>query len=708
MRRWGASPPACSTMVEAHDRPRRHDRGHRRGRSTRPPGPAARSARPTSTRRRSTHPFPKHCCTSVNEVVCHGIPDAQPRAARGRHHQRRRDAQVSTGTTATPRGPSSSARWTPEARRLVEDTFEAMRRGIAAVRPGAHVGDIGHAIQTFAEGQGLLRGAPVRRARHRQGLPRPADHLAHGRPGRGRRARARHDLHDRADDQRSATGAATSCADHWTAITDGPVPLRAVRAHRHGHGGRRRRSSPSREGELDLDLGRPYACGRGWQPQSARVPPGSPFATVCCPPLRGPGGPNVRGSARGPAAEDAGAPRGGDPPVCRALPPHARALAEAYAAASERDVGEEGEEVVVAGRVHDGPLLRQAHLLPPAGRLRSLPGGARRADVVGEERPGALRAVRRHGRPRRASRGATGRTKKGEPTVFADEWTFLSKALRPLPEKWHGSPGRRGPPARPGPRPRRRIPGRASASACARASSKTMRRYLDDHGFEEVDTPVLQTKASGALARPFLTHHNALDIELVLRIAPETWLKQCVAGGMDRVYEVARCFRNEGMDPSHLQDFTMVEWYAAYWNYQDNMDFTEGLILHLLDEVLGTRADPVRRRRDRLLAAVAAPGAAGPGRSGTAGIDYAEHADAASLLRRDPRQGDRARARRSRAARARHPDRPALQEGLAAPARASRVRDGAPDRPVAARPQERRGPRRASTATSSSSTAGRS
>ncbi len=184
--------------------------------------------------------------------------------------------------------------------------------------------------------------------------------------------------------------------------------------------------------------------------------------------------------------------------------------------------------------------------------------------------------------------GTTARTKKGEPSVWASDWTFLTKALLPLPEKWKGL---------------------ADVEACQRARYldlvsnpatrerfrfrsrfvKEMRRYLDEHDFEEVDTPILQTKVTGALAKPFVTHHNAMDMRCVLRIAPETWLKQCVAGGMDRVYEVARCFRNEGMDPAHLQDFTMVEWYAAYWNYRDNMDFTEGLLLHLVDTLLGTR-----------------------------------------------------------------------------------------------------------------------
>lgn len=184
--------------------------------------------------------------------------------------------------------------------------------------------------------------------------------------------------------------------------------------------------------------------------------------------------------------------------------------------------------------------------------------------------------------------GRTARTKKGEPSVWASGWTFLSKSLLPLPEKWSGLADLET-------RQRERYLDLVSNPASRERFRfrsrfvKEMRRYLDDRGFEEVDTPILQTKVTGALAKPFITHHNAMDMRCVLRIAPETWLKQCVAGGMDRVYEVARCFRNEGMSPAHLQDFTMVEWYAAYWNYQDNMDFTEGLILNLVDVLLGSR-----------------------------------------------------------------------------------------------------------------------
>ena len=303
--------------------------------------------------------------------------------------------------------------------------------------------------------------------------------------------------------------------------------------------------------------------------------------------------------------------------------PRTHSLAEAYALAEEQA----GQNVVVAGRVMTVRAFGKLtffHLQDGSGRCQIALDQA----AVGREALDAFAQYVDMG-DHVGVVGRTGRTKKGEPTVFADEWTFLSKALRPLPEKWHGLSDIEA-------RQRDRVldlvanPGTRDRFRLRTRFVKGMRRYLDDHGFEEVDTPVLQTKASGALARPFLTHHNALDMELVLRIAPETWLKQCVAGGLDRVYEVARCFRNEGMDPSHLQDFTMVEWYAAYWNYQDNMDFTEGLVLHLLDEVVGSRRItyagreidftppwPRRELRDLVLE--------------DSGIDYLEHPDAASL-----------------------------------------------------------------------------
>jgi lysyl-tRNA synthetase class 2 len=115
-----------------------------------------------------------------------------------------------------------------------------------------------------------------------------------------------------------------------------------------------------------------------------------------------------------------------------------------------------------------------------------------------------------------------------------------------------------------------------------------IRRWLDERGFLEVETPMLQAAASGAAARPFSTHHNALDRDFYLRISPETYLKRVVAGGFDRVYEIGRNFRNEGIDTSHLQEFTMLEWYAAYWDYTDNMTAVRDLIVAALEEVTGS------------------------------------------------------------------------------------------------------------------------
>ena len=191
--------------------------------------------------------------------------------------------------------------------------------------------------------------------------------------------------------------------------------------------------------------------------------------------------------------------------------------------------------------------------------------------------------------------GVSGRmmvTRTGEPTVNAEEVTFLGKALRPLPEKFHGLQDRelcyR----------QRYLDLIMNRETMERFMLRTrlvrvIRSFLEQHRFEEVETPALQTKPSGAAARPFVTHHNALDMPVYLRIAPETWLKRLIVGGYDRVFEFARCFRNEGMDPSHLQDFTMLEYYAAWWNYEDNMRFTEKLFQHMLQEVMGTLEVPI-------------------------------------------------------------------------------------------------------------------
>jgi len=178
-------------------------------------------------------------------------------------------------------------------------------------------------------------------------------------------------------------------------------------------------------------------------------------------------------------------------------------------------------------------------------------------------------------------------TKTKEKSILVNEFVLLSKTLRPLPEKWHGISDLEV-------KYRQRyldlIMNKETCDRFVMRSKmiKLFREYLDNHGFIEVETPILQTKKSGALAKPFVTHHNALDIDVYLRIAPETYLKRLVAGGMDRVYDLGKCFRNEGIDPSHLQEFTMLEFYAAYWNYKDLMKFTQDLIKYVVEKLIGS------------------------------------------------------------------------------------------------------------------------
>ena len=186
--------------------------------------------------------------------------------------------------------------------------------------------------------------------------------------------------------------------------------------------------------------------------------------------------------------------------------------------------------------------------------------------------------------------GATGEiftTQTGEKTLRVNDFTFLGKALRPMPEKFHGLSDteikyrQRYVDLIANEDTRRVFLGRSKFYAF-------LHRFLGENGFLEVETPILQTAVCGAAARPFYTHHNALNQDCNLRIAPETYLKQCIAGGFDRVYEVAKCFRNEGMDTQHLQEFTQVEWYVSYWNFEDNVKFYKKFIRELLLELTGS------------------------------------------------------------------------------------------------------------------------
>ncbi len=188
--------------------------------------------------------------------------------------------------------------------------------------------------------------------------------------------------------------------------------------------------------------------------------------------------------------------------------------------------------------------------------------------------------------------GGVFKTKTGEITVRAAKVTLLAKALRSLPLGKGATEGEQhGSLSDPETRYRQRYADLAIHAEVRdvfrlRAEAITfLRRFLDDHGFVEVETPALQPLYGGALAQPFVTHHNALDADLYLRIATELYLKRCIVGGLDRVYEIGKDFRNEGMDRYHNPEFTMLEFYQAYADYSDVMDLTEqmvhGLVLHL-------------------------------------------------------------------------------------------------------------------------------
>jgi lysyl-tRNA synthetase class 2 len=183
--------------------------------------------------------------------------------------------------------------------------------------------------------------------------------------------------------------------------------------------------------------------------------------------------------------------------------------------------------------------------------------------------------------------GTLFRTKTGELTIQCSEIRLLTKSLRPLPEKFHGLTDVEQ-------KYRMRyldlITNEQSRFTFVARSRmiQSIRNYMMDHGFLEVETPMMHPIPGGASAKPFKTHHNALDMELFLRIAPELYLKRLVVGGFEKVFEVNRNFRNEGISPRHNPEFTMMEFYEAYTEYRKLMDFTEGLLRHAARDALGT------------------------------------------------------------------------------------------------------------------------
>ncbi|MEQ8176058.1 MAG: lysine--tRNA ligase [Syntrophomonadaceae bacterium] len=183
--------------------------------------------------------------------------------------------------------------------------------------------------------------------------------------------------------------------------------------------------------------------------------------------------------------------------------------------------------------------------------------------------------------------GTVFRTQKGEMSIHVYDLTYLSKSLHPLPEKWHGLKDVEL-------RYRQRYvdlivnPEVKEVFVKRSRIIREIRRYLDELGFLEVETPMMQPIPGGAAAKPFITHHNALDTELYLRIAPELYLKRLLVGGLEKVYEINRSFRNEGISTRHNPEFTMLEIYQAYADFQDMMDLTEALIANAVKQVNGS------------------------------------------------------------------------------------------------------------------------
>jgi len=241
-------------------------------------------------------------------------------------------------------------------------------------------------------------------------------------------------------------------------------------------------------------------------------------------------------------------------------------------------------DVSVAGRIIFMRKMGKLSFI----RIRDLEGDMQlefKVDVVGEERYDFFKKLIDSG-DFIGAKGEIFTTQTGEKTLRVQTFEFLGKALRPLPEKFHGLVDtelkyrQRYVDLITNEESRRVFLGRSKFYAF-------LHKYLADNGFLQVETPIVQTAVCGASAKPFYTHHNALDLDCNLRIAPETFLKQCIAAGFDRVYEVAKCFRNEGMDSEHLQEFTQVEWYVSYWNFEDNIKFYTNFIKSLLQELVG-------------------------------------------------------------------------------------------------------------------------
>ena len=244
----------------------------------------------------------------------------------------------------------------------------------------------------------------------------------------------------------------------------------------------------------------------------------------------------------------------------------------------------DGQPVVLAGRL----MTIRSHGKTAFANLRDLSGDIQvyfRKDVMGEEDYKYVKMLDMGDIV--GIEGHVFKTQKGEITVKVNKLTLLSKSLRPLPEKWHGLKDTEL-------RYRQRYvdlivnPSVRDTFVKRTKIVAKIREYLNSKQFMEVETPMMHAIPGGAAARPFITHHNALDIDIYMRISPELYLKRLIVGGLERVYEINRSFRNEGVSIRHNPEFTMMESYQAYGNFEDAIALTEGVVSYCAQEVLGT------------------------------------------------------------------------------------------------------------------------
>ncbi|OEH92657.1 lysine--tRNA ligase [Bacillus solimangrovi] len=251
---------------------------------------------------------------------------------------------------------------------------------------------------------------------------------------------------------------------------------------------------------------------------------------------------------------------------------------------SKEELDEKEIEVTIAGRI----MTKRGKGKAGFAHIQDLEGQVQiyvRQDRVGEEQYSIFNTADIGDIV--GIKGVMFKTKVGELSVKANEFILLSKSLRPLPEKFHGLKDVEQ-------RYRQRYldlimsPESRDTFVMRSKILQSMRRYLDNLGYLEVETPTMHSIPGGASARPFITHHNALDMELYMRIAIELHLKRLIVGGLEKVYEIGRVFRNEGISTRHNPEFTMIELYEAYADYSDIMRLTENVIAHIAKEVLGT------------------------------------------------------------------------------------------------------------------------